>query len=184
MRFSAYSLGFTLALALALAPFTGIAQASDAPKDKAASAAKPSAKPSVKWVPLENGVKNVEGSKRYLFVSVYTDWCGYCKKLNAVTFKSAPVVAELDKNFESVRLNAESEAVVMWKGKKMSSRALATHWGVEGFPTLLFLNRKGEIVGSFASYVEPELMIKLLTYISSGARERKITFDQYLEGKS
>ena len=180
MRFSAYPSALTLALALALVPFVGNPQASTATKDKAA----PATKSSVTWVPLENGVKKVETSKRYLFVSVYTDWCGYCKKLNAVTFKAAPVVAELDKNFESVRLNAESDAIVTWKGKKMSSRALANHWGVEGFPTLLFLNRKGEIVGSFSSYVEPELMIKLLTYISSGARERKVTFDDYLEGKS
>jgi thioredoxin-related protein len=180
MRFAAY----LLAPALALASFTGSAYATTVVKDKAAPAAKSSARTSVKWVPLESGFKTAEASKRYVFVSVYTDWCGYCKKLNAVTFKAAPVIAELDKNFESIRLNAESEAIVTWKGKQMSSRALATHWGVEGFPTLLFLNRKGEIVGSFASYVEPELMVKLLTYISSGARERKVTFNDYLEGKS
>ncbi len=181
MRFSAY----ILAPALALASFTGTAYASTVAKSKAIPAAQSSVKAtSVKWVPLESGLKSVEASKRYLFVSVYTDWCGYCKKLNAVTFKAAPVIAELDKNFESVRLNAESEAVVTWKGRQMSSRALATQWGVEGFPTLLFLNRKGEIVGSFSSYVEPELMVKLLTYISSGARERKVTFNDYLEGKS
>jgi thioredoxin-related protein len=179
MRLSAYP----LMLALALASFAGSAHASTTLKETKGKAASP-AKPSVRWVPLESGLKNAEASKRYLFVSVYTDWCGYCKKLNAVTFKSAPVVAELDKNFESVRLNAESEAIVTWKGKQITSRALATQWGVDGFPTLLFLNRKGEIVGSFASYVEPELMIKLLTYISSGARERKITFNDYLEGKS
>jgi thioredoxin-related protein len=175
MRPSAYS----LALALLLVPFAGSLQAEPAAKTGATAAAK-----AVKWVPLESGVKNLASSKRYLFVSVYTDWCGYCKKLNAVTFKSAPVIAELDKNFESVRLNAESEALVTWKGKKMSSKALADHWGVEGFPTLLFLNRRGEIVGSFSSYVEPELMVKLLTYISSGARERKVSFDAYLEGKT
>ncbi|MCD6025057.1 MAG: Thioredoxin-related protein [Fibrobacteria bacterium] len=175
MRLSAYS----LALALLLTPFAGRLEA-----EPAAGNAKAAAKPALKWMSLESALKNAEASKRYLFVSVYTDWCGYCKKLNAVTFKSAPVIAELDKNFESVRLNAESDAIVTWKGKKMTSRALADHWGVEGFPTLLFLNRRGEIVGSFSSYVEPELMVKLLTYISSGARERKVTFDAYLEGKS
>jgi thioredoxin-related protein len=165
MRFTAYS----LATALLLAPLCG----------NAATTA-----PAVNWVPLEKGIQNAGTSGRYLFVSVYTDWCGYCRKLNAVTLHAAPVVAELKKNFESVRLNAESEDLVTWKGKRMSSRALATHWGVEGFPTLLFLNKKGEIVGSFSSYVEPDLMVKLLTYISSGARERKVTFNDYLEGKS
>jgi thioredoxin-related protein len=173
---------FSLTLALLTVPLCGIAGA--AASGATGSSSTQNAKPAVKWVSLEAGLKNAEASKRYLFVSVYTDWCGYCKKLEAVTYKAAPVIAELDKHFESVRLNAEGEDFVTWKGKKISSRALATKFGVEGYPTLLFLNRKGEIVGSFSSYVEPELMVKLLTYISSGARERKITFDQFLEGKS
>jgi thioredoxin-related protein len=172
MRFSAYS----LALALTMAPFCGPSFAG-APGEAAASSA-------VKWVSLEEAAKKASTSGRYLFVSFYTDWCGYCRKLNATTLRARPVVSELGKNFESVRLNAESEDVVVWKGKKLSSRALANKWGVESFPTLLFLNKKGEIVGSFASYVEPDVMIKLLTYISSGARERKVTFNDYLEGKS
>jgi len=139
---------------------------------------------SVRWVALEQGAKGVSKSGKHLFVSVYTDWCGYCRKLNAVTFKASPVIAELNRNFESVRLNAESDAKVIWKGKALSSRQLAEDWGVEGYPTLLFLNPKGEIVGSFSSYAEPDLMLKLLTYISSGARERKISFEDFVGGKS
>lgn len=143
----------------------------------------PSPAASVRWVALDQGAKSATASGKHLFVSVYTDWCGYCRKLNAVTFKSAPVVAELEKNFESVRLNAESEAKVTWKGKSLSSRQLAEDWGVEGYPTLLFLNTKGEIVGSFSSYAEPDLMLKLLKYISSGARERKVSFEDFVGGK-
>jgi thioredoxin-related protein len=174
-----------LALALLLAPLCGTVQAapaSNASKKPAASAAEKTAY--VTWTSLDKAAKAAAAGKgRYIFVSVYTDWCGYCRKLNAVTYRAAPVVAELDKNFESVKLNAESNQAVVWKGKKITSRELATQWGVEGFPTLLFLNGKGEIVGSFQSYVEPDLMVKLLTYISSGARERKVTFDEYLGGK-
>jgi thioredoxin-related protein len=149
-----------------------------APAKKAAPAAA-----SVRWVALDKAAKGVSTSGKHLFVSVYTDWCGYCRKLNAVTFKAAPVIAELERNFESVRLNAESEAKVTWKGKSLSSRQLAEDWGVEGYPTLLFLNAKGEIVGSFSSYAEPDLMLKLLTYISSGARERKVSFEDFVAGK-
>lgn len=183
MRASAYF----LALAVLLTPLSGVnaeTTPSGASAGKPAASAKSAAKASVNWVSLESGFKAAEASKRYLFVSVYTDWCGYCRKLESVTYKAPSVVSELDKNFESVKLNAESDEIVTWKGKKISSRSLALFWGVEGYPTLLFLNRKGEIVGSFNSYVEPDLMVKLLTYISSGARERKVTFDQYMEGKS
>lgn len=137
---------------------------------------------SVQWTPFTEGIKNATTKGKYVFVDLYTDWCGYCKQLDAVTFKASPVIAELGKNFVSIKLNAESDAPLIWKGQKTTARELTTQWRVDGFPTMLFLNSKGEIIGSFSSYAEPDLMVKLLTYISSGARERKVSFDDYLKG--
>jgi thioredoxin-related protein len=136
---------------------------------------------SVKWKPFEKGLKDAAASKKYSFVDVYTDWCGYCKQLEATTLRAKPVLAELEKNFVSIRFNAESEEMVTWKGKQMTMRELSANWGVEGFPTMLFLNSKGEIIGSFASYAEADLMVNLLKYISSGARERKVSFEDFLK---
>jgi NDP-sugar pyrophosphorylase family protein len=42
---------------------------------------------------------------------------------------------------------------------------------------------KGEIIGSYSAYADPKLMVHLLTYISSGAREKNVSFDDFLEGK-
>jgi thioredoxin-related protein len=141
-------------------------------------------KSTVQWVALEDGVKRAAASGKYVFVTVYTDWCGYCRKLNTVTLRAQPVLAELDKNFQSVRVNAESESPVIWKGKKMSEREVAGKaWGVSGFPTMLFLSPKGEIIGSYSAFAEPDLMVNLLTYISSGARERNVSFEDFLGGK-
>ena len=136
----------------------------------------------VAWKPFEKGLKDAAAAKKYSFVDVYTDWCGYCKMMESTTLKAKPVQAELDKHFVSIKFNAESEDQVTWKGKKMPMRELSASWGVEGFPTMLFLNSKGEIIGSFASYAEAELMINLLKYISSGARERKVSFEDFLKG--
>ena len=137
---------------------------------------------SVKWSPFTEGVKNATVKGKYVFVDLYTDWCGYCKQLDAVTFKATPVIAELEKHFVSIKLNAESDMPLVWKGQKTTARNLSMQWRVEGFPTMIFLNPKGEIIGSFSSYAEPDLMVKLLTYISSGARERKVSFDDYVKG--
>ncbi len=138
----------------------------------------------LQWQSFNQAMKTVGASGKYVFIDVYTDWCGYCKQLDATTLKSYSVVAELSRNFISVKLNAESSEQVIWKGVKMTAQELSAQWGVEGFPTLIFLNSKGDIVGSFASFAEPETMIKLLTYISSGARERKIPFDDFIKGES
>jgi thioredoxin-related protein len=188
MRLSSLFLAFALPLLLVSVSCAEQkeqkAQATPAAKGGEAKATQ-STHQSVQWVALEDGVKRAAASGKYVFVTVYTDWCGYCRKLNNVTFRAKPVLAELEKNFQSVRVNAESEKPVVWKGKKMTERQVAGGvWGVSGFPTLLFLSPKGEVIGSYASYAEPDFMVLLLTYISSGARERKVSFDDFVEGKT
>ena len=138
----------------------------------------------VNWKPFDKGLKDAADHKKYSFVDVYTDWCGYCKMLDKTTLRAKNVMAELDKNFVSIKLNAESQDPITWKGQKMTGSQLASALGVSGFPTLLFLNSKGEVIGSYPSFAEAELMIKLLTYISSGARERKVSFEDYLKEAS
>jgi thioredoxin-related protein len=130
------------------------------------------------------GMKDAATTKKYGFIDVYTDWCGYCKLLESKTLNAPNVLEELQKNFVSIKLNAESEDVVTYKGKKITKRELSAQWGVEGFPTMLFLNSKGDIIGSFASFAEADLMLNLLRYISSGAREKKVSFENFLKEPS
>lgn len=138
----------------------------------------------IQWTPFTQGVKNAMTSNKYVFVDVYTDWCGYCKQLDAFTFRAGPVLAELNNHFISVKLNAESDVPLVWKDQRMSARDLTMRWGIESYPTFIFISPKGNVIGSFSSFAEPDLMVKLLTYISSGAREREVDFDDYLKGKS
>ncbi len=170
---------------LALGLLLSLPGAAQAAPQKADAAAKPAAAAkSLQWVALEDGVKRASTSGQYVFVTVYTDWCTYCRRLNNVTFKAAPVLEELGKNFQSVRVNAESDKPVVWKGKRMSERDVAgKEWGVTGYPTMLFMSPKGEIIGTYSAYADPDLMVQLLTYISSGARERKVSFEDFVEGE-
>lgn len=138
----------------------------------------------VNWKPFTKGMKDASNQKKYGFVSIYTDWCGYCKKLDQTTLKAKPVIQALDKHFVSMKLNAESEEQVVWQGEKLPARELVGLWGVTGFPTLLFFNSKGEMVGSFPSYADEALMLKLLSYISSGAREKNVSFEDYVNQAS
>jgi thioredoxin-related protein len=138
----------------------------------------------VNWKTFDKGMKDAATTKKYGFIDVYTDWCGYCKLLESKTLNAPNVLEELQKNFVSIKLNAESEDVVTYKGKKITKRELSAQWGVEGFPTMLFLNSKGDIIGSFASFAEADLMLNLLRYISSGAREKKVSFENFLKEPS
>ena len=67
------------------------------------------AQESVKWYSIEEAVQLASQEPRVLVIDVYTDWCGWCKRMDADTF-SDPAVAEImNKHFYPVKLNAEGK---------------------------------------------------------------------------
>jgi uncharacterized protein YyaL (SSP411 family) len=48
----------------------------------------------VKWYSIEEAAALAQADPRPIFVDTYTDWCGWCKKLDKDTF-SNPVIADI-----------------------------------------------------------------------------------------
>ena len=72
-----------------------------------AQAQKKQKKAAVNWVSFEQAEALSKKEPRKILVDIYTDWCGYCRKLESETLRAQPVVAELGKHFVSVKLNGE-----------------------------------------------------------------------------
>lgn len=64
-------------------------------------------------------------------IDFMADWCGWCKKLDAEVY-SQKVVIDLGKQFVWVQVNGDMR------------RDLVRKYGVDGFPTILFLNARGQ----------------------------------------
>ncbi len=77
-----------------------------------------------------------------LFIDVYTDWCGWCKKLDSTVYPDARV-QQLARSFVMVRLNAEGNGA-----------AFARSLRVTGYPTLFFVTARGGQVARIG-YIEP-----------------------------
>ncbi len=61
----------------------------------------------IQWMKFEEAVAANANNPKMILVDVYTDWCGWCKKMDKDTFTDPRVVAHLKKNFYAVKLNAE-----------------------------------------------------------------------------
>ena len=93
------------------------------------------------------GMKFVEGNweavrkmaaaqNKYVFVDAYTSWCGPCKFMSQKVFPDEMLGAWFNPQFISWKLDMESE-----EGKAMKEK-----WNIEAYPTLLFLDAKGELL--------------------------------------
>ncbi len=63
----------------------------------------------IKWHSYKEGVDRGKYEKKNVFLNFYADWCGFCKKMDKETFKDPVVIAFLNENFISVKVNSDKE---------------------------------------------------------------------------
>jgi thioredoxin-related protein len=96
----------------------------------------------IKWGNFENGINEPKSAKKKMVVDVYTDWCGWCKKMDKATYSNSDVISYINKNFVAVRLNAESKTQMNYLGEKYTEQQLAQGFGITGYPSTIFFDEK------------------------------------------
>ena len=72
----------------------------------------------INWHTWEEAYELSQESPKKIFVDLYTDWCGWCKKMDRTTFKDPSVVQYLNENFYAVKFNAEQKETIVFRDKE------------------------------------------------------------------
>ncbi len=120
----------------------------------------------ITWYDWEKGVEVNESQGKMVFVDVYTDWCGWCKVMDKKTFTDPDVISYMNKNFISIKLDAEQKEDITFKGREFKhveggrngvhTLAYSLLDGQMGFPAFVILNEKYERVGILSGYMDKE----------------------------
>jgi len=97
----------------------------------------------VRWHDVDSGMQEGKHAHKYILADVYTNWCGWCKKLDRDTFSDQGLVEFLNQKFVCVKANAEDHAA----GEK-----LAHQYSVSGFPCALVFDYNGKLIGRIVGY--------------------------------
>lgn len=167
----------TTFLVAALSLFTLVSNGLVAQNKTASGSGKATSTDGINWMTLEEAEKlNAKSkTKKKVFVDVYTDWCGWCKRLDATTYKDPAVVKYLNDNFYSVKLNAETRDTITFKGTKHAfnpsqrKNTAASYFmppSGGGYPTLTYLDGDFKVLRIAPGYANGEDMLKQLKYIN------------------
>ncbi|MEP0767598.1 MAG: thioredoxin fold domain-containing protein [Fimbriimonadia bacterium] len=105
-------------------------------------------------------LEKAKKENKALMVDFYTDWCGWCKRLDADTYP-APAVVALSKRMVNIKIDAE-------KGEGVD---LAKKYDIHGYPTILFLDGSGKVVGRIGGYMPAEPFAAEVTRILDDFRD-------------
>lgn len=135
----------------------------------------------IHWLPFDSGLAKAKTENKAVVVDFYTTWCGWCKKMDATTFRDSTVVAYFNKNFIGVRVNGDATgSFVTHEGEKMSERQLTQTFGVRGFPTYWFLDSDGKKIGPVSGYQAVSTFTSLLTYIGA-SHYKTMSYDSFVK---
>jgi len=102
------------------------------------------------WVAdFDEAVKLAKAEKKDLFVDFTgSDWCGWCKKLDAEVFAKEEFLTGAKKSFVLVALDyPRAEAVKAKVPNPERNKQLSEKYEIQGFPTLLLMTAEGEVFG-------------------------------------
>jgi thioredoxin-related protein len=131
----------------------------------------------IKWYTFEQAIELNKKVPKKMMIDVYTDWCGWCKKMDAETFSNPEIAKYVNEHFYAVKFNAEQKADITFQGKTFKyvdqgngrgyhELAAALLSNQLSFPTISYLNEKLELLGPIPGYRNAHDLEPLLVYIS------------------
>jgi thioredoxin-related protein len=140
----------------------------------------------IHWMDFESAVAASQKNPKKLFIDVYTDWCGWCKKMDASTFMDDSVAAYINANFYPVKFNAESKDTIHFFDQvfvfvpeyKSHELAISLLNRQMGYPSYAFLDEKFAAIKVQQGYMPKETLMPLLKYYAEDVYKTK-TFEEF-----
>jgi thioredoxin-related protein len=129
-------------------------------------------KEQIQWMSFGEMQEAYAKNPKPILVDMYTDWCGWCKQMDKLTYTNEKVVKYINENYYAVKFDAESKENIIFNNKeyqyntkyKSNDLALFLSFGRLEFPTTVFLPSIDARPAPLSGYMRPKELEPPLKY--------------------
>ena len=130
----------------------------------------------VKWLSFEEALALNKKNPKPILLDMYTDWCGWCKKMDKTTYKNKVIVDYINQNFYAIKMDGEGKKDITFRNHTFKFKnegrrgyhelAAALMNGKMSYPTTIFMNQKEELLDKIPGYLDTKTMEKVLAFFA------------------
>lgn len=170
----------TMALLIGLAIGASAQVATPAAHPAGTQVASPAAHngPKIEWLSWDQAVAKMEKQPRKIMVDVYTDWCGWCKRMDATTMEDPKIIKIINEKYYAVKMDGEGKKDITFRGRTYKFIAQGHRGyhelpaellsGKMSYPTLVFLDEDYGIIQPLPGYQDVPTLEPILAYFGGG----------------
>lgn len=143
----------------------------------------------VRWMSIEEALKASEKNPRKILIDMYTDWCGWCHKMDRDTFGDSTIAKYISQNYYAVKMNAETQPDFSYKGrtfklltaagKSMNEFVLAVTNNRPSYPSIAYLDEQGNVLTVVPGYQKPENLHPILQFLKED-KFKTMKFEEFV----
>ena len=135
----------------------------------------------VTWYSFDKGYDIARQKRKPVVIDFYADWCMWCKVMDEKTFSDPEVQKKMARDYVAIRIDMQKSGKITYNGTDYPTQEFAGMLGVEGLPTLVFMDKKGKFVTRIPGFVKPDIFKVLLDYMEEECYSKQVTFKEYMK---
>lgn len=132
----------------------------------------------IEWLTWDQAAAKMAKEPRKLMVDVYTDWCGWCKRMDATTMEDPGIIKQVNEKFYAIKMDGEGRKDILFRDRTYKFIAQGQRGyhelpaellgGKMSYPTLVFLDENYGIIQPLPGYQDVPTLGPILAYFGGG----------------